>query len=60
MRAGAVCSRPGRRAAGLRARPLEQTVADTLAWELSRRPRAERRAGLPENDERELLARVRA
>lgn len=44
------------RAAGLVTRPLEETLADVLAWELAR-PDAggPRRAGLPDADERALL-----
>lgn len=42
------------RNAGLVTRPLEQTLADTLAWELTREPRP-RRAGLSDHDERALL-----
>ena len=44
------------RAAGLVTRPLQETLADTLAWELAR-PDADgpRRAGLPDADERALL-----
>ena len=45
-------------AAGLVRRPLEQTLADTLAWELSR-PRHVRGAGLSDDDERALLAELR-
>ena len=44
------------RAAGLQTRPLEETLADTLAWELTRDPPAPRRAGLTDEDERSLLA----
>jgi hypothetical protein len=43
-------------AAGLRTRPLAETLADTLAWELEREPPAVRRAGLTDEDERALLA----
>jgi hypothetical protein len=43
------------RAAGLRTRPLEQTLSDTLAWELTRDHREARRAGLTDDDERALL-----
>ena len=43
------------RAAGLQLRPLEQTLADTLAWELTRDPERPRRAGLSIEDERALL-----
>ncbi len=39
---------------GLRTRPLIETLADTLAWELAEPGR--RRAGLSDEDERELLA----
>ncbi|HEV7741539.1 MAG TPA: NAD-dependent epimerase/dehydratase family protein [Pseudolysinimonas sp.] len=39
---------------GLRTRPLSETLADTLAWELE--DPGERRAGLADDDERELLA----
>jgi nucleoside-diphosphate-sugar epimerase len=43
---------------GLRTRPLAETLADTLAWELARDDEGapERRAGLSDEDERELLA----
>lgn len=47
---------------GLRTRPLAETLADTLAWELvelKRGPR-ERRAGLSDGEERELLAALDA
>lgn len=40
--------------AGLVTRPLQQTLADTLAWELARDP-GPRRAGLSHQDERALL-----
>jgi 2'-hydroxyisoflavone reductase len=43
------------RRAGLSTRPLEQTLADTLSWELTRPIDRPRRAGLTENDERALL-----
>ena len=43
------------RAAGLTARPLAQTLADTLAWELGRNLQRPRRAGLTDRDERRLL-----
>jgi len=43
------------RAAGLVHRPLAETLADTLAWELTRDPDGPRRAGLTDEDERELL-----
>jgi 2'-hydroxyisoflavone reductase len=44
-------------AAGLRARPFAETIADTLAWDRERGlpPLS---AGLPEDEERALLARV--
>jgi 2'-hydroxyisoflavone reductase len=41
---------------GLRRRPLEETLGDAAAWETARTPPAERRAGLSDADERELLA----
>ena len=41
---------------GLTTRPLEQTLADTLSWELTRPADRRRRAGLTDNDERALLA----
>jgi 2'-hydroxyisoflavone reductase len=44
------------RRAGLTTRPLEQTLADTLSWELARPTDRVRRAGLTDNDERALLA----
>jgi nucleoside-diphosphate-sugar epimerase len=43
------------RAAGLRTRPLEQTLSDTLDWELTRDHGEARRAGLTDDDERALL-----
>jgi nucleoside-diphosphate-sugar epimerase len=43
------------RAAGLVTRSLEQTLADTLAWEIARDPARPRRAGLSDDDERSLL-----
>ncbi len=43
------------RAAGLTTRPLEQTLTDTLAWELTRPPGQARQAGLSDDDERALL-----
>ena len=43
------------RAAGLTARPLAETLADTLAWELGRNLQRPRRAGLSDPDERRLL-----
>lgn len=44
------------RRAGLVTRPVENTLADTLAWELTRPPGGVRRAGLTDADERTLLA----
>jgi 2'-hydroxyisoflavone reductase len=41
---------------GLPLRPLEETVADTLAWSLTLPPDAPRRAGLAPEREAELLA----
>ena len=46
------------RAAGLRTRPLAQTLADTLAWEQSRPVGRVRRAGLTQAEERDLLAEL--
>ena len=43
------------RAAGLTTRPLAETLADTLAWELGRNPQQPRRAGLSDDEERRLL-----
>jgi len=43
---------------GLRTRPLAQTLADTLAWELA--DPGERKAGLSDQDERQLLAALDA
>lgn len=43
------------RGAGLRTRPLEETLADTLGWELTRDQRGTRRAGLTDTDELALL-----
>ena len=48
------------RAAGLRSRPLEDTLADTLAWERTREPERVRAAGLSDADERALIAEMRA
>jgi 2'-hydroxyisoflavone reductase len=42
-------------AAGLAFRPLQETVADTLAWERTRPPDHEWKAGLPHGREQELL-----
>ncbi len=44
------------RRAGLSTRPLDQTLADTLAWEKSRERDRVRQAGLSDMDERALLA----
>jgi nucleoside-diphosphate-sugar epimerase len=44
------------RRAGLTTRPLEQTLDDTLSWELTRPTDRARRAGLTDKDERALLA----
>jgi 2'-hydroxyisoflavone reductase len=44
------------RRAGLTTRPLEQTLADTLSWELTRPTDRPRLAGLTDNDESALLA----
>jgi nucleoside-diphosphate-sugar epimerase len=43
------------KAAGLTTRPLAETLADTLAWELGRNLQRPRRAGLSDHDERRLL-----
>jgi 2'-hydroxyisoflavone reductase len=43
-------------AAGLRLRPLHETVRDTLAWDAARPPEAPRRAGIAPGREAELLA----
>jgi 2'-hydroxyisoflavone reductase len=43
------------RRAGLITRPLDQTLADTLAWEMSRERARVRRARLSDEDERALL-----
>ena len=55
-------ARDSRRAyeTGLRTRPLTETLADTLAWELEREPPAVRRAGLTDEAERALLAELRS
>jgi nucleoside-diphosphate-sugar epimerase len=47
------------RASGLSPRPLEETLADTLAWEMRAGPGRSRRAGLSPADERALLALAR-
>jgi nucleoside-diphosphate-sugar epimerase len=44
------------REAGLVTRPLEQTLADMLAWELAEGAERPRKAGLSDDEERELLA----
>ena len=46
-------------AAGLRLRPLEQLLAETLEWERSQGLDRERKAGLTAERERELLAALR-
>ncbi|HEX6871210.1 MAG TPA: NAD-dependent epimerase/dehydratase family protein [Micromonosporaceae bacterium] len=46
-------------AAGLTRRPIAETLADTLAWELSRERGRPRRAGLSDSDEVALLAQAR-
>ena len=43
------------RAAGLLTRPLEETLADTLTWELSRPESGPHGAGLTDEEERNLL-----
>ena len=43
------------RAAGLMTRPLEDTLADTLAWEESRSDQGPHGAGLTNDEERHLL-----
>ena len=43
-------------AAGLRRRPIDEIVADTLAWDRGRDQSVPMRAGLTEDRERELLA----
>jgi 2'-hydroxyisoflavone reductase len=48
------------RAAGLTHRPLRDTLADTLAWELAQGADRPRGAGLTVEEERELLADVAA
>lgn len=44
------------RAAGLTIRPLSETLADSLAWDLDHFSSVARGAGLTDEDERELLA----
>ena len=46
------------RRAGLLTRPLPETLADTLDWELTRDPHRLRQAGLTDADERQLLAEL--
>lgn len=46
------------RAAGLETRPLEDSIRDTLAWEMQVGPGRPRRAGLSPDDEIALLAQV--
>ncbi len=48
------------RAAGLATRPLADTLADTLEWELASGPDRPRLAGLTAEEERSLLAAARA
>jgi nucleoside-diphosphate-sugar epimerase len=48
------------RAAGLQSRPLKETLADTLAWELAQEPERTRGAGLSDEDERALLSELAA
>lgn len=48
------------RVAGLRTRPLADSIRDTLAWELHAGPGRTRRAGLSPTDERDLIAEARA
>jgi 2'-hydroxyisoflavone reductase len=47
-------------AAGLRFRPVAETARDTLEWDLTRPPDAERKAGLAREREREVLAAWKA
>ncbi|MFK7959204.1 MAG: NAD-dependent epimerase/dehydratase family protein [Phycisphaerales bacterium] len=53
-----LCARPGAaaRAAGLTLRPALETMQSALAYERTRTPPAERRAGLTDAEEAELLA----
>ncbi len=46
------------RGAGLVSRPLEQTLADTLEWELDRAQPGPHGAGLTDEEERSLLAQL--
>ena len=48
------------RAAGLRTRPLAETLTETLAWTLARDPARPRKAGLTDDEERDLLAKLTA
>jgi len=48
------------RAAGLVTRPLDETLADTLVWEIAMGSGRPRRAGLCDNDERALLQELAA
>jgi 2'-hydroxyisoflavone reductase len=50
----------GARAAGLLSRPLRETLADTLAWELEQGAERSRGAGLTPADERSLLSELAA
>jgi 2'-hydroxyisoflavone reductase len=43
-------------ASGLRTRPLEETLQDVLAWEVSREPSGPHGAGLTDSEERSLLS----
>jgi hypothetical protein len=44
---------------GLRCRPLEETLADTLEWELRSGLGRQRKAGLSPADEADLITRAR-
>ena len=46
------------RANGLVTRPLQETLADVLAWEIGRPSSAVRQAGLTADEERALLDEV--
>ncbi|WP_188837658.1 NAD-dependent epimerase/dehydratase family protein [Flexivirga endophytica] len=48
------------RVAGLRTRALEESIRDTLAWEIQAGPGRTRKAGLSPADERALIAETRA
>jgi hypothetical protein len=48
------------RAAGLVPRPLEDTLRDTLVWELAAGPGRPRKAGLLPADEQALLRALRS